>query len=92
MIVWRGTTKAWTIRRWNRYGLGALPSEILDVIGIDEHDLVALCREMSRRSQFEMWTPAALVETTDFLLAEKRRWVRRGWLPAGSVDLGAGNG
>jgi NDP-sugar pyrophosphorylase family protein len=66
---------------WIDYGLGALRSEVLDLVGVGEHDLSALYRELARRSQlfgfeaterfFEIGTPAALAETTEFFVANK---------------------
>lgn len=66
---------------WIDYGLGALRSEVLDLVGVDEHDLSALYRELARQSQlfgfeaterfFEIGTPAALAETTEFFVANE---------------------
>jgi NDP-sugar pyrophosphorylase family protein len=66
---------------WIDYGLGALRSEALDFVGVDEHDLGALYRELAGQSQlfgfaaterfFEIGTPAALAETTEFFVANR---------------------
>ena len=68
---------------WIDYGLGGLRCDALDVVGVDEHDLASLYRELSRRSQlfgyeaserfFEIGTPESLAETTAFLGAIRER-------------------
>jgi N-acetyl-alpha-D-muramate 1-phosphate uridylyltransferase len=75
---------------WIDYGLGALRSEVLDLVGLGKHDLSALYQELARQSQlfgfeaterfFEIGTPAALAETREFFVAirEQLRHLDRG--------------
>ena len=66
---------------WIDYGLGALRTDVLDLVGVDEPDLAALYRELARRSQlfgfeaterfFEIGTPEALTETSAFFMANE---------------------
>jgi NDP-sugar pyrophosphorylase family protein len=68
---------------WIDYGLGALRIDALDAVGEDNRDLAALYTELAKRSQlfgfaaenrfFEIGTPTALAETTEFLVSSPKR-------------------
>ena len=83
---------------WIDYGLGALRSEVLDLVGLDEHDLGVLYGELALQSQlfgfeaaerfFEIGTPAALAETREYFVAIRGRPRHDGGSEAGSVQGG----
>ena len=87
---------------WIDYGLGALHTDVLDEVDADENDLAALYRALAVKAQlfgfeaterfFEIGTPAALEETTEFLVAARRRRLANGRSPAKSTDRGALDG
>jgi NDP-sugar pyrophosphorylase family protein len=86
---------------WIDYGLGALRSNVLDVVSNDEHDLAALYRELARRSQlfgfvaverfFEIGNPSALAETAAFLEMQREARGIDQDVPSGSAEVGVGD-